>query len=104
MTEIVICPDGHADRGTEPATLKATFHGTGRRPKCAPNPAYPGGMVTNLAADHPGCWADLTYPAPSVGKWLIECPRCGYTALVTAASRPDDPKAVRVPCQMKGSA
>lgn len=102
MTEIIIAPDGHGERGDSPATVKATFHGTGRRPTCAPNPHYPTGMVTDIANGAPGCWADLTYPAPSVGKWLLECPNCGNAVLVTAASRPDDPRSVRIPCKMKG--
>lgn len=84
--------------------LTATFHGNGRRPKCPPNPDFPDGIVLDMALGSPGCSVSLTYPAPSCGLWVIECPVCGLCVGVTAASRADDPKTVTIPCKIKGNA
>jgi hypothetical protein len=86
------------------SALKATFVGTGLRPRCPPDPRYPDGKAFDLAGDGPSCVVDLEHPAPSVGQWVIVCEICGYRLIATAASRVDDPKTIRVPCKLVGRA
>lgn len=69
-------------------------------PQYPPNPAYPNGVDSVLAAPNvPSCKAELPYPAPERLVWMVRCKRCGYSAAITAAGRPDDPKTVTVPCK-----
>lgn len=69
-------------------------------PKCPPNPAYPNGIDVNAAADDGACCkVALPYPAPERLVWMVTCKRCGFTAGVTAAGRPDDPRSVMLPCK-----
>lgn len=85
--------------------LTATFHSYGRKATCEPDPAYPDGMVVDVASEgQSACSVELTYPAPEVGVWLLECSICGLSAVITAAGRVDDPKSVRAPCKIQGAA
>jgi hypothetical protein len=72
----------------------------GREPQCPPDPRFPHGVVGDLRKDPflPHCRVDLKYPARGVGHWLISC-TCGYSAIVTAAGRPDDPRLALIPCK-----
>lgn len=72
-------------------------------PQCPANPAYPNGI--DVGADRTSdtsCRAELPYPAPERLVWLVRCTRCGASAAVTAAGRPDDPRSVRVTCRERG--
>jgi hypothetical protein len=72
----------------------------GREPQCPADPRFPDGMVVDLRGDQitPHCRLKLTYPALRIGHWRISC-TCGYSAIVTAAGRRDDPRAVLIPCK-----
>jgi hypothetical protein len=85
-------------------TLIATWFSEHRRAQYPPDPAYPLGMSCDLSRGRPSCAVALEYPAPCVGKWLINCDLCGTNAIVTAAGRPDDPHTVRLACKTKGEA
>lgn len=86
--------------------LTVTWHGTGRRPQCAPNPDFPDGVDFDATFGLPGpsCRADLPYPAPSIGHHVVRCPVCGASIAITAASRPDDPRSIKILCKVKGAA
>jgi hypothetical protein len=72
-----------------------------REPKQPPNPKYPNGIDVDLAkAANKTCKAELPYPARRCGYFFVHCETCGYTALITTAGRPDDPKTVRLPCKL----
>jgi hypothetical protein len=91
----------------------------GGPPKSEPNPHYPDGCHIDLTAarrggsvklthkpppeDERSCVAQLPYPVgrDEVGTWMIRCLTCGLRVGVTAASRPDDPKSVRMSCLEK---
>lgn len=82
--------------------LRLTFLSQNRPPRCAPNPKFPNGVVIDTG-ERPACATDLPYPAECVGAWLIRCDRCGTSIVITAAGRPDDPKAAMVPCKQAGA-
>ena len=74
-----------------------------RKAKCPPNPAYPDGIDIVMTKDgEAACSIALPYPAPECGLWLVSCPRCGFSAAITAAGRPDDPRSAQVPCKRNG--
>jgi hypothetical protein len=80
-------------------TLTARWHGTGRTAQCAPDPRYPNGKDMDMAQARKGCEIELDCPAPEIGHWFITCNVCGFTGVVTAAGRPDDPRNLRVACK-----
>lgn len=83
----------------EPALFRIRWASSGRTAQSAPNPAYPDGVVVDMTAGQtPHCEVTLPYPAPEVGVWIVECESCGLRAAATAAGRPDDPRAVQLPC------
>jgi hypothetical protein len=57
-------------------------------------------VAVDLRGDQPGpyCRVPLIYPAPRVGHWRVSC-TCGYSAIVTAAGRRDDPSLALIPCK-----
>jgi hypothetical protein len=76
----------------------------GHPPRVAPNPDYPDGIPmldVGNGAKHT-CTVELPYPTGhvNVGTWIIECDVCRLRVGVTAASRPDDARSVRVPCKI----
>lgn len=81
--------------------LRAEWISKGRKAQHPSNPKYPNGIDVNLAPSRPFCSIKLDYPAPAVGMWAITCVRCGETAMVTAAGRPDDPRSVKLPCKIE---
>jgi len=82
--------------------LKVTFLSHNRQPQCAPNPAYPEGIDVDISKGYKeSCLAVLPYPAECCGAWLILCKTCRQSYVVTAAGRPDDPRTVRLPCEVK---
>lgn len=80
--------------------LKVEWRGTGRKPQCQPNPAYPTGIDVDTAHGEPSCRTAVTYPAPCIGAHIVRCRRCGASVAVTAAGRVDDPRSVRIPCKV----
>lgn len=83
--------------------LKVEWIDRNREPQCPPNPLYPKGVDVDMSEGAESCVTDVPYPAKRCGAYLVECKRCGFSALVTTAGRIDDPRTVRVPCQ-KGRA
>jgi hypothetical protein len=72
-----------------------------REPQCAPDPKYPNGIDVDLRRNTklPGCLVELPYPAARCGVYLVVCEKCDYSAAITTAGRPDDPRQVILPCQ-----
>jgi len=69
--------------------------------QCPPDPAYPEGIEIDLAGHAAAwCWVHLPYPAPECGHFVVRCKLCRFSAAVTAAGRPDDPKTLRIPCDL----
>ncbi len=82
-------------------TIDVTFLDSGREPKCKPDPAYPEGKAINLACDQfKSCTKNLPWPAPRCGVYAIECKVCGFSAAITVAGRPDDPRIITMPCAL----
>lgn len=79
-----------------------TWDDGGRPPISPPDPRYPEGI--DIDYTHPGektCKIAIPYPTGhvNIGRWLIFCHECGLAAIITAASRPDDPRSIVLPCQ-----
>lgn len=84
---------------TEKQNADITWIDSGREPKCEPDPAFPHGVIADLAGGHhTTCMFDLPYPAKRCGMYRIVCGKCGFRVGVTTAGRPDDPVAVILPC------
>lgn len=74
----------------------------GREPKCAPDPAYPTGIDLDVSDGRtPACTVILPYPAKRCGHYEIICSECKFSAAITTAGRPDDPRSVKLPCAAK---
>lgn len=77
----------------------------GREAQCPPDPAYPHGKDIDAAADaERACEVLLKHPARRCGAYVIECRSCGYRFVATTAGRPDDPRSIRIPCNLEGEA
>lgn len=74
----------------------------GREPQCPPNPAFPNGKPLRLTdaakAAVKFCKVDLPYPAKRCGVYVVRCKRCGLSAGITTAGRPDDPTYIEFAC------
>jgi hypothetical protein len=82
--------------------FKIEWRNRGGKPVVPPNPRYPDGIDVDISQGAtPSCYVPLPYPTgkDTVGGWFIECEECGLTAYVTAASRSDDPRSVKLPCK-----
>lgn len=104
----------------QPGKFEIRWVDRGHPPQQPPNPHYPDGCHIDLTsrAQRAGlvkrttpspdieaersCVAALPYPTghENVGTWAIRCLTCGLVTMVTAASRPDDPRSVRVDCKV----
>ena len=82
--------------------LKVEWIDGGREPQCAPNPKYPEGVDIDLSVGMPTtCSADLPYPAKRCGAYLVQCEACDMKAVITTAGRADDPRSIKLPCQVQ---
>jgi hypothetical protein len=87
-----------------PAKFEVRWRDAGREPQCPPNPAYPDGIdVDGSGGAAVTCTVVLPCPAKRCGAWEVRCQICGYSALVSTAGRPDDPRSVRLPCKIAGT-
>jgi hypothetical protein len=79
---------------------KIHFNDSGRTATQKPNPKYPDGIDATCAkpGEESCCW-NLPYPAPRCGTYSVVCETCHFTALVTVAGRPDDPRTLTMPCK-----
>lgn len=77
------------------------FLDSGREPQCKPDPNFPEGrhIVLSQAVIQKTCTRNVPYPAPRCGTYRIVCTECKFSALVTVAGRPDDPRIVTLPCK-----
>lgn len=81
--------------------LTVTFLSHNRKPQVAPDPAHPNGIDLDLTdGAKSACLADLPYPAECCGVLIVRCDQCGYSAAITTAGRVDDPKTVKLPCNL----
>jgi hypothetical protein len=70
-------------------------------PQCAPDPRYPAGIDLDISGGaRETCVTLLDYPARRCGVYLIQCRICGASFAVTTAGRVDDPRSVKLACQM----
>jgi hypothetical protein len=75
----------------------------GREPQCKPNPEFPNGIDLDCSAGAKrACLATLPYPAKRCGVYAIECKVCGKTVAVTTAGRLDDPRSIKIACNVGG--
>lgn len=82
--------------------LEVKWIDRGVEPKCAPNPAYPEGIDIDASnGAQPTCSAALPYPAKRCGYFTVVCSVCKQSALITTAGRPDDPRSIKLACQLK---
>ena len=82
-------------------SIKVTWHDHGREPQCPPNPAHPNGIDVDLSeGQSKTCSTDLQYPAPRCGVHFVMCKKCKFSAAITTAGRPDDPRSVKLPCRL----
>jgi hypothetical protein len=81
-----------------------TVHWTDRRrePGCPPNPNFPEGVDVDVSSGaETFCDVALPYPAKRCGYYTVTCNLCRYSAILTTAGRPDDPRAIRLPCNLR---
>jgi hypothetical protein len=86
-----------------PADFEIRFKPSGRgKARCPADPDFPDGVRMD-ARTHPGpvCSIEFPYPAPECGLFYASCRKCPFTVAVTAAGRPDDPRALTVSCLPK---
>ena len=81
-------------------TFKIEWIDKKREPVVAPDPRYPLGVDVDGVTDpkKPRCKTALPYPAKRCGTYLIVCTDCGFSAAVTTAGRPDDPRSFETNC------
>lgn len=82
-------------------TLKIRWVDNKREAQCPANPAFPDGIDITLPnpTGVKTCKAQLPYPAKRCGMYEIRCSKCGFSMMVTAAGRRDDPRSIEVPCK-----
>jgi hypothetical protein len=93
-------PEDEVLRESQAEQFAIEFHASGRgKARCDPDPAYPHGIAIDGAGNASAwCIARLPYPAPECGHFRVDCKLCGFSLLITAAGRADDPISVRMPC------
>jgi hypothetical protein len=73
----------------------------GREPQCQPNPNYPKGIDMDCSEGAQAtCTIRLPYPARRCGYYHIMCETCGLSVACTTAGRPDDPRSIKLACQL----
>lgn len=83
-----------------PKDISIHWIDSGFEPQNPPDPDYPHGIRLDLTKGASRyCFTELPYPAKRCGQYLLECQACGFSAIITTAGRPDDPRSVRLPCQ-----
>jgi hypothetical protein len=81
-------------------TIDIYFNDSGREPTGEPDPAFSKGRDINLADNviQKVCCRNLP-KAPRCGSYSIVCRTCGFSAMITVAGRPDDPRTITLPCR-----
>ena len=74
-----------------------------REPQCKPDPEFPDGKDLDCSfGSDVTCEVMLPHPAKRCGVYVIECSICGRVIAVTTAGRPDDPRNVKMACNIVG--
>lgn len=82
-------------------TISVKWIDHGREAQCAPNPAHPMGIDLDCSlVGAKSCTVTLPYPARRCGVYVVECAVCGQRNAVTTAGRTDDPRSVKIPCNL----
>lgn len=80
--------------------VRVRFMDSGRT-ACPANPRYPKGVHIDFSHDSKrACLVLMPYPAPGCGYWIVSCQRCGQVNIVSAAGRADDPRTVKLRCNL----
>lgn len=79
--------------------IRILWRDSGREPQEKPDAAYSDGMHVRLPAGQTGCIVKLPYPAQRCGMFILTCNRCGASAAITTAGRPDDPRSFELRCK-----
>ena len=88
-------------RGLACPVARVTFLDRDRDPTEPPDPRYPDGIDLDMSdGARRACLVKLPHPAPRCGLWAVECTSCGFTAIVTCAGRRDDPKTLKMKCNL----
>ena len=88
---------------TQYNTLRVVWIDSEREPKCKPNPLYPEGRDIDASdGAEQTCFTRLPCPAPRCGLFYVACDLCGTNAMITTAGRVDDPRSVKLRCQLGG--
>lgn len=69
--------------------------------QCRPDPNFPDGREMQAGGGGPSCTITFPYPAPECGWFRVQCRRCFFRIVVSAAGRVDDPKSLTIPCVVK---
>lgn len=79
-----------------------TYVDRGRPAKNPPDPNYPDGKDIDASdGAEKTCVGELPKTRERwCGCWHVVCRRCGYSAVVTTAGRPDDPRLLKLPCHI----
>lgn len=81
--------------------ITVEFVSHNRKAQMPPNPKYLGGIDIDLRnGANQGCETPLPYPAECCGILLVHCSTCGSNAAITTAGRADDPRSVKLACQV----
>jgi hypothetical protein len=84
-------------------TLTVKWLDHGREPVCKPDPKFPKGVDVDLSlGSKRTCETALPYPAKRIGLYLVVCDICGLRVGVTTAGRPDDPRSLKIACELVG--
>lgn len=87
--------------------LKFKWVDRGVEPKNASDPAFPDGkdLDARILAPDPAnaesCFTRLPYPAQRCGYYGLICTLCEQSVIITTAGRPDDPRSIRLPCNVR---
>jgi hypothetical protein len=80
---------------------RVTWYDRGRSPQYPSNADYPSGIDVDVSGGAAvTCTESLPHPAKRCGYYLVECVTCGLGVALTTAGRADDPRSVKMPCNL----
>lgn len=86
------------------SALKVEWVDGHREPQCPPRPEFPAGIDLDASFGAAVvCSTDLPYPAKRCGHYVVTCSICGQTIAITTAGRADDPRSLKIACQLSGN-
>lgn len=85
----------------KPGNFMVDWIGREREPQNPADPRYPNGIDLDISKGAKRtCSSKLPYPTPHCGYLYVECRTCGTNALITTAGRADDPRSVKLACEL----